>query len=181
MRLTLLWTDIMVWLLLFAITAWGYLLSKSPQVRKQWITIFKSPIALASSIILLCYLLFALIDSVHFKLEDRNSVVSLLDMAFKHRVEHKERTYSAPFALTEYTKDISMQGGSAKQIYRPLKYVHEGNFISNSWKALIVGGAISLLLILTHMRWRRKGGKSEIPWGVGYITVTLLLILISWL
>jgi len=173
----------MVWLLLLAITTWGYLVSKSPQVRKQWITIFKSPIALASSIILLCYLLFALIDSVHFKLEDRNSVVSLLDIAFKHRVEHKERTYSAPFALTEYTKDISMEGGSTTQIYRPLKYVHEGNFISNSWKALIVGGTISLLLILTHMRWRRKRGnsKSEIPWRVGYITVTLLLILISWL
>jgi peptide/nickel transport system permease protein len=66
MKITLLWTDIMVWILLFSVVAWGWIISYSPQVQKQWHTIFKSSIAMISAIILLFYLLFALLDSVHF-------------------------------------------------------------------------------------------------------------------
>ncbi|HHB94859.1 MAG TPA: ABC transporter permease, partial [Campylobacterales bacterium] len=67
MKLTLLWTDIMVWILLFSIIGWGWVISHSPQVKKQWHTIFKSSIAMASAIVLLFYLFFALLDSVHFR------------------------------------------------------------------------------------------------------------------
>jgi len=68
MKLTLLWTDIMVWVLVFSIIAWSWVISRSPQVRKQWHTIFKSSIAMASAIVLLFYLFFTLLDSVHLRL-----------------------------------------------------------------------------------------------------------------
>ncbi len=189
MSLTLLWTDIMVWILLFAIVSWGFIISKSPQVQKQWRTIFKSSIALASSIILLFYLFFALLDSVHFRIQNNLSsnyqgkIVSLLDMAFEHRIKDRERTYSAPFALKEYVKNISIdKNGNIIQQYKSLKYVYSGNILLNSILVIIVGGAISFLLIWIHKSWRKKRKKkSEIPWNVAYGTLFSLIIVFSWL
>ncbi len=185
MSLTLLWTDIMVWILLFATVGWGFVISKSPQVQKQWRTIFKSSIALASSIVLLFYLFFALLDSVHFRIQSsdgyKGKMITLLDMAFEHRVKDKERTYSAPFALNEYVKDISIdKNGNTIWQYRPLKYVHSGNILLNSILALVVGGVISFLLIWLHKSWRRDE-KSEIPWRVAYGTLFFLITTFSWL
>jgi peptide/nickel transport system permease protein len=184
MKLTLLWTDIMVWILLFSMVSWGWVVSRSPEVKKQWRTIFKSPIALASAIVLLFYLFFALIDSVHFRVHNQSSMVSLLDMAFEHRIKNQERTYSAPFASTEYAKDLYIQeDGTSKQIYRPLKYVNSGNMLLNSFQALIIGDVISFLLIWLHIVWRKrdKSTKSEIPWNVAYVTLFLLITIFSWL
>jgi len=184
MRLTLLWTDIMIWILLFAIVAWGWVVARSPQVQKQWHTIFKSSIALSSAIVLLFYLLFALMDSIHFRFDNSSNMVSLLDMAFEHRIKNRERTYSAPFATKEYTKDIAIdKNGETIQIYKPLKYVYSGNIVKNSIKALIVGSAISFLLIWLHILWRKKRGslKNDINWRVGYITFSTLIVLFSWL
>ena len=181
-NITLLWTDIMVWLLLFAIILWGYIVSRSSRAKEQWRAIFKSPIALTSAIILLFYLSFALIDSIHFRVENQHRVISLLDMAFEHRVKDRERTYSAPFALKEYSKDIAIINGETKQIYRDLKYVHSGNMVIDSIKAISIGLIVSLFLIYIHIRYRkRRGRESEIPWITGYITLTILIVLFSWL
>ncbi len=188
MKLTLLWTDIMVWILLFSIIGWGWVISHSPQVKKQWHTIFKSSIAMASAIVLLFYLFFALLDSVHFRFKMdssdnyQSSMVSLLDMAFEHRIKNKERTYSAPFALTEYSKDISVDknNGTTTQIYKPLKYVHKGNIVLNSIKAIVIGGIISFLLIWLHIKYYRKK-DSDIPWRVAYISLSILITIFSWL
>ncbi len=185
MSLTLLWTDIMVWILLFATVGWGFVISKSPQVQKQWRTIFKSSIALVSSIVLLFYLFFALLDSVHFRIQSsdgyKGKMITLLDMAFEHRVKDKERTYSAPFALNEYVKDISIdKHGNTIWQYRPLKYVHSGNILLNSILALVVGGVISFLLIWLHKSWRKEK-ESEIPWRVAYGTLFFLITTFSWL
>ncbi len=181
-NITLLWTDIMVWFLLFSIIVWGYIVSRSPRVREQWRTIFKSKIALSSAIILLFYLSFALIDSIHFRLENQHRVVSLLDIAFEHRVKNRERTYSAPFATSEYSKDIAIINGETKQIYRDLKYVHSGNIAIDTIKSILIGLTISLFLIWLHIRYRKKRGKENtIPWVTGYITLTTLIVLFSWL
>jgi len=183
MKLTLLWTDIIIWILVFAITIWGWIISRSPQVKKQWISIFKSSIALFSAIILVFYMLFALMDSIHFYQEKTNRITSLLDMAFQHQIDNKERTYSAPFATNEYVKDIVVEkNGITRQIYKPLKYVHSGNFILNSLKAIFIGSIISFILIWLHIRYRKKSSKeeSEIPWRVGYITIYILITLFSW-
>jgi len=186
MKLTLLWTDIIIWILVFSITIWGFMLSKSPQVRKQWVTIFKSSIALISAIILSFYMLFALLDSIHFYQKRDNSMWSLLDMAFKHQIENKERTYSAPFALNEYVKDIVIdKNGTTKQVYKPLKYVHSGNFIIDTIKALFIGIFLSFFLIRLHKKYIKgsshREDSDEIPWRSGYITLFILVTLFSWL
>ncbi len=57
----------MVWLLVFSLIAWGWVIMRSPQVRKQWHQIFQSAIAISCAVILLTYLVFALLDSVHMR------------------------------------------------------------------------------------------------------------------
>ena len=106
----------MVWILIVALISWGWVISRSKQVKQQWHTIFKSGIAMASATILLFYLFFTLLDSVHLRLaketEGKNAqvqygqMVSLLDIIFSHNIKNTERTYSAPFATHEYAKSI---------------------------------------------------------------------------
>ena len=180
MKLTLLWTDIMVWILIFAIIAWGWVVSRSPQVKKQWHTIFRSRIAMASTIILLFYLSFALLDSVHMRhtldarsgtsasteVRYKGEMVSLLDLLFVHLIEHTERTYSAPFATHEYAKSIVVdeKDNVTRQVYLPLKYVkippgesEREDIALKSFGAVSLGLVLSLLLIALHLLFMKSG------------------------
>ncbi len=180
MTITLLWTDIMVWLLVAALAVWGWILSRSPQIRKQWHSIFKSGIAMASAIVLLFYLFFALLDSVHMRftvethpgggetsksIHYEGDMVSLLDLLFKHTLSHTERTYSAPFATHEYAKSIVVDKNNvSRQVYLPLKYVHvpkgesvAGDIVKKSLFALFAGLLVSLLLIAVHLALKGRG------------------------
>ena len=182
MSLTFLWTDIMVWILVVALIAWGRIISRSPQVKKQWTAIFKSSVAMISAMVLLVYLFFALLDSVHFHKAKSSEMVSLLDMVFEHRIENTERTYSAPFALVEYTKSIVIKDGISSQVNLPLKYVHEGDIVNATFFALLLGLAISIVLVGLHKIWRNlKGWKVGIPWGVAYVTLGVIITLFTWL
>ncbi len=194
MKLVFLWTDIMVWFLVISLLTWSWFIAKSPQVRKQWHTIFKSSIAMASSIVLLFYLLFTLLDSVHlrFSMELKESkkselqysdTVSLLDLILKHNIEYTERTYSAPFATSEYTSSIIVdEKGVIQKEYLPLKYVGKSDdIVSKSFTAITLGICISLTLIIIHLLWRKKRGfESELPWRTAYIISLLLITIFTW-
>jgi len=169
MTFSFLWTDIMVWFLVISLLVWSRVISRSPQVKKQWHTIFKSSIAMASAIILLFYLLFTLLDSVHLRFSTQptetkseqvqyGEIVSLLDLLFTHNIESTERTYSAPFATHEYTSSIVVdENGVTKQEYLPLKHVSDGNnIVSESIFAIFIGLIIGGSLIFVHMVWRKK-------------------------
>ena len=183
MSLTFLWTDIMIWLLVIALVTWGFVISRSPQVRQQWRAIFNSSVAMVSAIVLLVYLLFALLDSVHFQKVNSSEMVSLLDIAFEHRIEKTERTYSAPFATYEYTKALVMENGISVQKYLPLKYVNSNSSIFRAtMMSVIVALAISMLFVSLHILWRQKQGyRIELPWNTAYITFTLLVVIFTWL
>ncbi len=59
-----LWTDILIWLLLFSTVGLGFVISKSKETRAKWREIFKSKLAIISAIILGFYIFFTLIDSI---------------------------------------------------------------------------------------------------------------------
>ena len=204
MIFTLLWTDIMVWILIVALISWGWVISRSKQVKQQWHTIFKSGIAMASATILLFYLFFTLLDSVHLRLaketEGKNAqvqygqMVSLLDIIFSHNIKNTERTYSAPFATHEYAKSIVVdEEGVTQQENLPLKHVSkEGNLLQSSLLAILVGFILSLILVFLHILSRSKGkvidevkkvisGETELPWRIAYATLTVLVMVFTWL
>ena len=194
MMLTLLWTDIMVWLLIFVVVVWSLMASRSSQVRKQWHTIFKSSIAMASATVLLFYILFTLLDSIHFRLATTSSttesqkvqhgeMITVLDLLFSHNIKNTERTYSAPFSTHEYAKSIVVdESGVTQQEYLPLKHVSkDDNILSKSIFAIFTGVFIAGLLIFVHIVWRkRKGFKRELPWRTAYLTLLFLVVTFAW-
>ena len=183
MNLTFLWTDIMVWILVFSLFLWARVVLRSPQVKRQWRAIFKSSVAMVSALVLLVYLLFALADSVHFHKAKSSEMVSLLDMAFEHRLSNTERTYSAPFATVEYTKSIVSKDGVSKQVNLPLKYVNEVDIVNKSFLAILLGMVISIVLVGSHMIWRKRRFevKGEFSWNTAYLTVSVIVVVFTWL
>ena len=196
MTLFFLWTDILVWTLVAAALLGGWMLLRSPVSRQKWVTIFRSKIAMASVIVLFFYMVFALLDSVHFKVDKPNGgtpIVSLLDMAMAHQKDFSERTYSAPFATHEYTKSIVVDAkGVSTQRYLPLKYVSSGQMLSGSIQGLLTGALIAVFLIGIHLLWRAKGsvgahfkavmhGNTQLPWRTAYGVFALMTLLLAWL
>lgn len=218
MKFTFLWTDIMVWLLVVSLLVWGWIVSRSPQVKKQWHSIFQSSIAISCAVILLFYLMFALLDSVHMRFAVESSgddsvksetqyqadMVSVLDKLFKHRIEHTERTYSAPFSTHEYAKSIVVNDqGISTQQYLPLKHVAtdlaqgqstSSDIVKKSLAGVAAGIVITVFLIALHLLLRshsqKRGfkqqlqmvikGQTKLPWRTAYLTLGGLIILFSW-
>ncbi|WP_295421188.1 ABC transporter permease [Sulfurovum sp.] len=206
MSIVLLWTDILVWLLVIVLLVWGRVISRSPQVKKQWHTIFKSSIAMASAIILLFYLLFTLLDSVHLRfaahstasngqtVQYKGDTVSLLDLIFTHNLKSTERTYSAPFATHEYSKSVVVDDkGVTRQAYLPLKHVSRNDdLLVKSFYAVLLGILIGSLIIVLHLFWQSSGNfrelfwrnwkaESTLPWRTAYLTIIILAVLLTWL
>lgn len=172
-----LWTDLMVWGLVVALGAWGWTISRSPQVKAQWLAIFRSKIAMSSAIILLFYLSIALLDSLHFRLALPNQTegqetqyvgqtTSVLDLVFNEIRNQTERTYSAPFALKEHsTSIIKDEAGLVQQVHLALKHAgshldsadaHQQDIVLKSLFALLLGWLLSKLLISLHIYWRSR-------------------------
>ncbi len=198
MTLSLLWTDIMIWGLILALFAWGRVISRSPQVKRQWLKVFESKVAMMAALVLLFYVLFALLDSVHFTLNaDGAKTQSVLDSAFSHLAQQSERTYSAPFATVEYNRSMQvLQNGEVVHDYRPLKFVDPSVSVGvESVKALMVGLAISSALMLLHLLWRSRRhqvslsvwaamvwrGETQLPWKTAYFGLMLIVSFLSWL
>jgi peptide/nickel transport system permease protein len=199
-----------------ALGVWGWTISRSPQVKAQWQAIFRSKIAMSSAIVLLFYVSIALLDSLHFRLALPNQTpgeaiqyagqtTSVLDWAFNEIQAQTERTYSAPFALKEYSTSILKdEAGQVQQVHLPL--THAGAHLDSvdarnqdiavkSAQALIAGLVISLLLIGLHLLWcARKAairwgqqaglvfkGQTHLPWRTAYLTFLIGVLLLSWL
>ena len=206
MKLVLLWTDILVWLLVIALLSWAWVISRNPQIKQLWHTIFKSSIAMASSVILLFYLFFTLLDSIHMhralphdaqknhSITYEVKIVSLLDLLFAHTITATERTYSAPFATVEYVSSMVVnKEGKTEQIHLPLKHISPQHTIwAASLVALFGGALLGMILILLHIAWREKRrfvpackeiyyGTSTLPWRTAYAMFMLLVIVCTWL
>jgi peptide/nickel transport system permease protein len=83
--------------------------------------------------------------------------------------------------------------GVTQQENLPLKHVStEGNLLKSTLVALFVGFTLSLTLVFLHLLWRSKGkvvdevkkvirGETELPWRTAYATLTVLVMVFTWL
>ncbi len=207
-----LWTDIMIWGLFALIVIAIVQISRSPQKRAQWRSVFQSKTAMAASIVLLFYFSVALIDSIHFKVEQdaqysNKQLVSALDLSFMHLLSNTERTYSAPFALNEYSSSMVYQeDGSVAQIYLPLKNIkqHDGGQAQISFDqlwtafwAFLISTMLVVAVLMIHLsihainRYRAdklskeknslNNALSPLPWSIAYLTFYAITMLFLWL
>ncbi|NOS75577.1 MAG: ABC transporter permease [Methyloglobulus sp.] len=120
----ILWTDALILLLLFSSIGIGFYLHDKEHIQRPLNKIVRSKVGMVSLVVLVFFLLIGLLDSIHFKSNQENSseIISLLDYCATPLREHNEKTYSAPFATTLYSKEMvekdgSMQWDYPRQVY----------------------------------------------------------------
>jgi peptide/nickel transport system permease protein len=105
--------------------ALGWYLRGKEHIKRPLQQIARSKIGMVSLAVLLFFVLIGLLDSVHFKPADdkKNEIISLLDDWATPLREHGEKTYSAPFATTLYSKEMMAQeDGSMQWDYPRLEF-----------------------------------------------------------
>jgi peptide/nickel transport system permease protein len=129
--MTLLWTDALILLLLLAAIAIAYFLHDKEHIQRPLNKIARSNVGMVSLVVLLFFLFIGLLDSIHFKSkqDSSNEIISLLDYIATPLREHNEKTYSAPFATSLYSKEMITKNGSMEWAYPRL--VHGGKHLVN--------------------------------------------------
>ncbi len=115
-RLTLLWTDALIFLLLAATALFAWKIRHREHLRAPWRRVAQSPAGMAAALLLGCFVLVGLLDSVHFRpaVPAKNGngpvaysveVLSLLDVALTPLRTRTEKSYSAPLEARLFAKE----------------------------------------------------------------------------
>jgi len=196
-----LWTDVMIWVLFVLIVIGVRQIIKDPHKRNQWRSVFASKTSMVSILVLVLYFMIALIDSVHFKVDssteasNHKELVSVLDIGLEHLILNSERTYSAPFALQEYSSSVVYnEQGQVQQVYLPLKNVAQHIDMDSSLVAYDVlsqvawafMGTLGVLFFISmiHGYFYFKSlaensvsvKEKSLPWGAAYITLFIITL-----
>jgi peptide/nickel transport system permease protein len=121
----ILWTDALIYLLILVMLGLAFFLRGKEHIKRPLQQIGRSKIGMVSLVVLLFFVLIGLLDSVHFKPADdkKNEIISLLDDWATPLREHGEKTYSAPFATTLYSKEMmALADGSMQWGYPRLEF-----------------------------------------------------------
>ncbi len=175
-----LWTDILVFILVAAISAFVIYARRHEHLRAPWRQILYRRLAMSSLIILMAFVVVGLLDSVHFKIpiEQRNDgsilysteVYSLFDKVVLPLKNNTEKTYSEPFAYQLYAKEnIEQEDGSIRRDFPRLKYaaVHldapesqrTADIKSRSLTALAKAVLLTVLIGVLLASWQARRNK----------------------
>lgn len=192
-KLTLLWTDIFVWLMVLAALIYVWHVQRSPALRSAWRSVFYTPSAVAAAVVLGFFVAVGVLDSVHYRLplpvvagqtEVRYEPVArsaLDDVLDALHLGVKERSYSAPLATHLFFKESQMVDGVAQRDFPRLAHGathlqqvdgHRQDLLRlAAWCAL----AILAVFVLVGMACRRGHKKRPaFPWRSLWLSVSLL-------
>lgn len=159
-----LWTDILIYLLL-AVVAIGVLyVRRRPHLVTPWKSVLKRRRGMISIMILACYVVIGLSDSIHFRLaleSEGNAtethyateVISLFDLVAAPLRQQVEKTYSAPFSHQLYVKEMqTADDGTLMYNYPRLKYgashiEYPEDKLQDIQQTILKASLLSLLLV----------------------------------
>lgn len=98
-------TDALLWLLVAVVVAYALYCRRRPHLAAPWKRVFQSKAAVVSAVVLGCYLVVGLADSLHYRSAGSVEVQSLLDRVLSVLRQKAEKTYSAPIATRLYSKE----------------------------------------------------------------------------
>lgn len=133
MKIVLLWTDAMIFLLLATAIVSGWYIRQRPHLLLPWQRVAKSSVGMVSLLVLSLFLLVGLLDSLHYRaaLPDKSDgqtvyspeVLSAFDALAGGLRSRTEKTYSAPLAAYLYAKEsIATADGTTLRDYPRLKF-----------------------------------------------------------
>jgi peptide/nickel transport system permease protein len=124
MTFEFLWTD-KCFLTLLVLSMLVILFSlRKPHVRRSFSLIWHRPIAVSAGMVLLCFIVIGVLDSIHPVTVHNPSEMenTVLDNILAPLNEISEKTYSAPLALRQFVTETELVNGTVKQIYPLLNY-----------------------------------------------------------
>ena len=180
----ILWTDALIYLLVFSILLFALYARAHEHLRAPWRQVKRRRLGMMSLVILLAFVCVGLLDSVHFKLQVTNAngqqsaasgeVLSMLDVMTTSLREHDEKTYSAPFATHAFVKEMVQHAdGTQSREFPPLKFggahlqdpqrERKADITSRSLAGLLIGLAIAATLLGGLTAWLSR--REHIPLG----------------
>ena len=177
-KLVLLWTDALVFVLVASIALFINYARKHEHLRAPWRQVLRRRLAMSAFIILCAYIVVGLLDSIHYRLPLTNNtavqtshaetqyatrITSLFDSMVGSLGEAQERTYSAPFAISAYAKEsIELPDGSKQRLYPRLLFA--GTHLENANE---------------HIEDVLQTGLQGLAWGVVvWVVLTLCLLVL---
>jgi len=128
-------TDVLIFVLLATVSAFVLYARRREHLRAPWRQVGRSRVAMASLVVLACFVGIGLLDSVHFRPKlpaseqgaarsgHSSEVLSVLDVLIGHLRDMQEKTYSAPFATRLFVKEtLEMPGGQVERVYPRLRH-----------------------------------------------------------
>ncbi len=200
MKVLILWSDALIFLLVAALGLFFLQLRKNPQTRAHWSQVFSSPLGMVTFTLILVYVGVALLDSMHFRralppvpgaaqqVFYENKATSVLDTILGGMGDRYERTYSAPFALKSFEKKNMKD--SQGRVFRDFPVLeHAGthlersgdraaDILAKSLQAVVIGLVISLAVLSLPWLLTRH---SELPWRYAWVTLAVVICLGTWL
>jgi len=193
----LLATDVLVWLLVLAAAAFAGYSRRRAHLAAPWARVFRSRTAVASAVILACYLLVGLLDSLHYRpalpARDAGAPVaysvearSLLDLGLAPLRERFEKTYSAPLATRLYQKElVALPDGRTARDFPRLRFggahleteADWGKDVALRALAGLAAGAVLWGLALLAARRTLVRRWPQVPWGAAAAALGALLVL----
>ena len=209
--LNILTTDWLVYLLVGGIVWFGIYASRHEHLRAPWRQVLHRPLAMSALMVLSVYIIIGLLDSVHLRekidgpagSEYSHEVISVLDILTTTLRTQVEKTYSAPFAIHAFSKEmLTGEDGGIRRQYPRLKYggIHlddithrAGDLFYRIVRALILAiiiwlaVGIAVVYLIAQIKRRRStevlreilSGHTEIPWRVLLSTLGLIILVLS--
>ncbi|KDC47313.1 ABC transporter permease [Bordetella bronchiseptica] len=131
-----LWTDIALYLLVAAVLAYAWRVRRSPTLRATWGRVARDAPAMCSAVVLMCFVVVGLLDSVHYRARLAPApgvaadappayapvVRSALDGLLAATVlARPEKTYSEPLAVRQFTKETLLIDGKPQRDFPLLR------------------------------------------------------------
>lgn len=111
-QFTWLTSDILIDVVVLSMVAAIVMVCRKPRLRRQWQVLFTRPMTVIAMLLLMCYLVIGLLDSVHMRFTAEGGVAhhqltgvhSLLDVLLPQMMTANEPSYSAPMATHSYSQ-----------------------------------------------------------------------------
>jgi len=191
-KVVIFWTDGLVFLLVLSSLLFVLWARKQMPMITAWKEITKHRLGMAAMVIVLAYASIGLLDSMHYRVAEPQAhngktfysiqVYSVLDKMLAPIGQYYEKTFSAPFSLYSFSKEIVEQAdGTQVRVYPRLKFA--GTHLSDSSERgldilfrVLISGAVGLLiwLVCAGVFWK-KFKKHKIA----LFTLGILIILTS--
>jgi peptide/nickel transport system permease protein len=179
MKIVLLWTDVVVWLLVAGGLFYAWKVARTPHLAETWRKAFASAPGAAAATVLGLFVLTGIIDSLHYRPLLKSApgaepayapeTKSLLDAMLAGQAEGREKSYSAPLAWHAHEKEARTEGGVQQRVYPRL--VHGGAHLQDpergwagdvTWRAALgaITGLIAFAVLVfagIHLvAWRKR-------------------------